>query len=100
MFRSLLVPPELHDLAANPAEARNLAAAHPADIAAVQRHLPAAHRPHAGLHRCTMRDYQPWNTQYHRRGLLKADDTPYPLLVDYTRRTNAQVHRLVYSPQP
>ena len=49
-----------------------------------------------GIHRCTVRDYQPWNPQYHRRGLLKADDTPYPILVDYTRRTNEEVYELVY----
>ncbi|MBM4091337.1 MAG: hypothetical protein FJ276_18225 [Planctomycetes bacterium] len=51
-----------------------------------------------GIHRCTVRDYQPWNPQYHRRGLLKADDTPYPILVDYTRRTNQMVYELVYAP--
>ncbi|MGQ9823316.1 MAG: hypothetical protein ACUVQK_15795 [Thermogutta sp.] len=51
-----------------------------------------------GIHRCTVRDYQPWNPQYHRRGLLKADDTPYPILVDCTRRTNQMVYRLVYAP--
>ncbi|MCH5375620.1 MAG: hypothetical protein JJ992_16740, partial [Planctomycetes bacterium] len=50
-----------------------------------------------GIHRCTVRDYQPWNLQYHRRGLLKADDTPYPILVDYTQRTNEQVYAQVYS---
>ncbi len=50
-----------------------------------------------GIHRCTVRDYQPWNPQYHRRGLLKADDTPYPLLVDYTRRTNGRVYERVYA---
>jgi hypothetical protein len=50
-----------------------------------------------GIHRCTVRDYQPWNTNYHRRGLLKADDTPYPSLVDYTRRTNQSVYELVYA---
>ena len=49
-----------------------------------------------GIHRCTVRDYQPWNPQYHRRGLLKADDRPYPILVDYTRRTNENVYQLVY----
>lgn len=49
-----------------------------------------------GIHRCTIRDYQPWNTQYHRRGLLRADDSPYTLLIDYTRRTNADVMNLVY----
>ncbi len=58
----------------------------------------AGSRACLGLHRCTVRDYQPWNIQYHRRGLLKADDTPYPLLVDYTRRTNEQVFALVYRP--
>ena len=50
-----------------------------------------------GIHRCTVRDYQPWNPRYHRRGLLKADDAPYPILVDYTRRTNARVYELVYA---
>jgi hypothetical protein len=50
-----------------------------------------------GIHRCTVRDYQPWNPQYHRRGLLKADDTPYPILVDYTCRTNGCVYELVYA---
>ena len=49
-----------------------------------------------GIHRCTVRDYQPWNPQYHRRGLLKADDTPYPILVEYTQRTNAHVYAMVY----
>lgn len=49
-----------------------------------------------GIHRCTVRDYQPWNPQYHRRGLLKADNTPYPILVDYTRYTNTCVIDLVY----
>ncbi len=51
-----------------------------------------------GLHRCTVRDYQPWNPQFHRRGLLKADDTPYPILVDYTKRTNQKVYEMVYAP--
>jgi hypothetical protein len=32
-----------------------------------------------GIQRCTVRDYQPWNPQYHRRGLLKADDTAYAI---------------------
>ncbi len=58
----------------------------------------AASRACVGIHRCTIRDYQPWNPQYHRRGLLKADDSPYSLLIDYTRRTNEQVFRLVYAP--
>jgi len=57
----------------------------------------AAATPCIGIHRCTVRDYQPWNPQYHRRGLLKADDTPYPILVDYTRRTNARVYEQVYA---
>ena len=39
---------------------------------------------------------QPWKPQYHRRGLLKVDDSPYPILVDYTRRTNEEVYELVY----
>jgi hypothetical protein len=58
----------------------------------------AASRACVGIHRCTVRDYQPWNPQYHRRGLLKADDSPYSLLIDYTRRTNEQVYNLVYPP--
>ena len=49
-----------------------------------------------GLHRCTLRDYFPWNPQFHRRGLLKADDAPYPILIDYTRRANAEVMERVY----
>ncbi|NLY00625.1 MAG: hypothetical protein GXY83_31395 [Rhodopirellula sp.] len=49
-----------------------------------------------GIHRCTVRDYQPWNPQYHRRGLLRKDDTPYPILVDYTQRTNQSVYSMVY----
>jgi hypothetical protein len=49
-----------------------------------------------GIHRCTVRDYQPWNPRYHRRGLLKADETPYPILVEYTQRTNARVYAMVY----
>jgi hypothetical protein len=57
----------------------------------------AASKSCIGIHRCTVRDYQPWNPQYHRRGLLKADDAPYPILVDYTRRTNARVYELVYA---
>ncbi len=58
----------------------------------------AASRALLGIHRCTFRDYQPWNLQFHRRGLLQADDSPYPLLIDYTRRTNEQVSQLVYAP--
>lgn len=56
----------------------------------------AASKVCVGIHRCTVRDYQPWNTHYHRRGPLKADDTPYPILVDYTRRANEEVYELVY----
>ncbi|TWU64561.1 Pectate lyase superfamily protein [Crateriforma conspicua] len=63
-------------------------------------YLDAASSPHCiGLHRCTVRDYQPWNTQYHRRGLLKADDTEYPILVQLTQQTNSKVYDLVYGPQ-
>jgi hypothetical protein len=58
----------------------------------------ASSRALLGIHRCTFRDYQPWNPQFHRRGLLQADDSPYPLLIDYSRRTNAQVFQLVYAP--
>jgi hypothetical protein len=50
-----------------------------------------------GIHRCTIRDYRPWDTKYYRRGLLKSDDTPYPILVDYTKRTNQMVYEKVYS---
>ncbi|MBK7930041.1 MAG: hypothetical protein IPJ98_21995 [Bryobacterales bacterium] len=49
-----------------------------------------------GIHRCTVRDYQPWNPRYHRRGLLKADDTPYAVLSEYTARTNRLVYERVY----
>jgi hypothetical protein len=56
----------------------------------------AASKSCIGIHRCTVRDYQPWNPQYHRRGLLKADDTPYPILVEFTQRTNRQVLETVY----
>jgi hypothetical protein len=48
------------------------------------------------LHRCTVRDYRPWDTKFYRRGLLKADDTPYPILVDYTKRANRAVYEMVY----
>lgn len=44
-----------------------------------------------------MRGYFPWNPQFHWRGLLKADDSPYPILIDFTRRTNAEVMVKVYS---
>ena len=37
----------------------------------------------------------PWNPPFHRRGLLKADDSPYPLLIEATRRCNEAVLRLV-----
>lgn len=61
-------------------------------------YLDAASSPAClGLHRCTMRDYFPWNPQFHRRGLLKADDAPYPILIDFTRRTNAEVMAKVCS---
>jgi hypothetical protein len=59
--------------------------------------LEAASSPAClGLHRCTMRDYYPWNPQFHRRGLLKADDAEYPILIEHTRRANQQVFNLVY----
>jgi hypothetical protein len=48
------------------------------------------------LHRCTVRDYKPWDTRYHRRGLLKADHTPYPILVEYTKMSNRAVLEMVY----
>ncbi len=60
-------------------------------------YLDAASSPACvGIHRCTMRDYYPWNPQFHRRGLLKADDSPYPALIDATRRTNESVILMVY----
>ncbi|NOY00495.1 MAG: hypothetical protein GXP30_12280 [Verrucomicrobia bacterium] len=49
-----------------------------------------------GINRCTIRDYQPWNPKFHRRGLLKADDSPYSVLIDYTQRVNKQVLEQVY----
>jgi hypothetical protein len=48
------------------------------------------------IHRCTVRDYRPWDTRYYRRGLLKADDTPYPILVDYTKQASKAVFEKVY----
>jgi hypothetical protein len=64
-------------------------------------YLDAASSPAClGLHRCTLRDYFPWNPQFHRRGLLKADDSPYPLLIDFTRRTNHEVLQSVYHLKP
>lgn len=63
-------------------------------------YLNAASSPGCiGIHRCTIRDYLPWNTKFHRRGLLKADDSPYSILIDYTKRTNKQVFDMVYSPE-
>jgi len=56
----------------------------------------AASKACIGIHRCTVRDYQSWNPLFHRRGLLRADDTPYPILVEYTQRTNREVYRLAY----
>ncbi len=53
-----------------------------------------------GLQRCTMRDFYPWDTQFHRRGLLKANDEPYSILIDFTRRTNQTVLKNVYGIQP
>lgn len=62
-------------------------------------YLDAAASPAClGLHRCTMRDYFPWNPQYHRRGLLKADDAEYPILIQHTRRTNETLLQTVYQP--
>jgi hypothetical protein len=49
-----------------------------------------------GIHRCTVRDYRPWDTNFHRRGLLKKDDTPYPLMVKYTIEANNAVYNKVY----
>jgi hypothetical protein len=49
-----------------------------------------------GIHRCTVRDFRPWDTRYHRRGLLKRDDTPYPILEEFTIRANDMVYQQVY----
>jgi hypothetical protein len=49
-----------------------------------------------GIHRCTVRDFRPWDTRYHRRGLLKRDDTPYPILEEFTIKANEMVYELVY----
>jgi hypothetical protein len=49
-----------------------------------------------GIHRCTVRDFRPWDTRYHRRGILKADDTPYPILEEYTMQASQEVFRKVY----
>lgn len=62
-------------------------------------YLDAARRTSCiGIHRCTIRDYQPWNLNFFRRGLLRADDSPYPILGEFTRRTNEMVYQMVYSP--
>lgn len=58
----------------------------------------AAQSPYLiGIHRCTVRDYRPWDKKYHRRGLLKANDEPYPILADYTIKTNQEVFSIVYN---
>jgi len=60
-------------------------------------YLDAASSPAClGLHRCTMRDYYPWNPQFHRRGLLKADDSEYPILIEHTRQANEAALRRAY----
>jgi hypothetical protein len=56
----------------------------------------AASKSCIGIHRCAFRDWQAWDPQSPRRGLLKADDSAYPILVEETKRTNEQVYRLVY----
>ena len=62
-----------------------------------EHYLDAASHPACiGIHRCTIRDFQPWNIQFHRRGLLQADDSPYPILIEFTKRTNQRVLDLVY----
>ncbi len=49
-----------------------------------------------GIHRCTVRDYRPWDTKFYRRGILKADDTPYPILEKYTIESSNKVFEVVY----
>jgi hypothetical protein len=49
-----------------------------------------------GIHRCTVRDYEVWNPANYRRGLLKNDDTEYPILVDYAKKTNLRCFEIVY----
>ncbi len=64
-------------------------------------YLDAAQSPAClGLQRCTMRDYYPWDPKFHRRGLLKANDAPYSILIDFTRRTNETVLKSVYRIEP
>jgi hypothetical protein len=63
----------------------------------VEFYLDAASSPYLiALHRCTIRDHRPWDMKFYRQGLLKDDHTEHELLVDYTRKTNEAVHRLVY----
>ncbi len=63
----------------------------------LEYYLDAASHPACiGILRCTIRDFQPWNIQFHRRGLLKADDSPYSILIDFTKRANQQVLDQVY----
>jgi hypothetical protein len=45
-----------------------------------------------------MRDDFPWNPQFHRRCLLKAVDSPCPILRGFMRRTNAEVIKRVMRP--
>jgi hypothetical protein len=49
-----------------------------------------------GIHRCTVRDYQAWNKAFYRQGLLKNDDTEYPILVDYTKNANIKLYEMIY----
>jgi hypothetical protein len=49
-----------------------------------------------GIHRCTVRDYRPWDTKFYRRGILKADDTPYPIMEKYTIESSKKVFEVVY----
>ncbi len=49
-----------------------------------------------GIHRCTMRDHQVTNLKVYRQGLLKNDDTEYPILVDYAKKANALCYEIAY----
>lgn len=49
-----------------------------------------------GIHRCTVRDLEIWKPRTWRAGLLKADDTPYPIMSDYARKTSMAIYTMAY----
>lgn len=49
-----------------------------------------------GIHRCTLRDHQAAKKTSTRQGILKEDDTEYPLLADWTKKANAACYGIAY----